>query len=37
MSLQTLSVTTYPIYLPNDTVPVPFGQPLPVTVWAVSP
>ena len=32
MSLQTLSVTTYPIYLPNDTVPVPFGQPMAVTV-----
>lgn len=37
MSLQTLSVTTYPIYLPNDTVPVPFGQPLPVTVTDASP
>lgn len=37
MSLSTLSVSTYPIYLPNDTAPVPFGQPLPVTCTDASP
>jgi hypothetical protein len=37
MSLSMLEVTSYPIYLPNDTVPVPFGQPLAVTVTDASP
>lgn len=37
MSLSMLEVTTYPIYLPNDTVPVPFGQPMAVTVTDASP